>query len=304
MNAIATRGLTKVFGAQRAVDRLDLEVPTGSVFGFLGPNGAGKTTTLRMLVGLSRPTSGTAEVLGVPIGAPGKAYRQKIGYLPDVPGFYDWMTPAGFLSLVGSVFGLSSRDSERRAAEVLELAGLGGVKKRIGGFSRGMKQRLGLAQAMMNDPELLFLDEPTSALDPIGRREVLEAVSRLRGRTTVFFSTHILNDVERVCDMVAILNGGRLVTQQRIDDLRESYASHFIYLELEDKADFTALAADRPWLGRVEPFREGWRLMPPRLREAQKGLPELLSANGMIIRRFELLEPSLEDIFVGLVNGK
>ncbi len=305
MYAIETRGLRKTFGGSAAVDRLSLTVPGGSIFGFLGPNGAGKTTTLRMLIGLAHPTAGEALVLGEPISRPGRPYLRRVGYLPDVPGFYEWMRPREFLALVGETFGLSGRGLQGRIGEVLELAGLTEARtKKIGSFSRGMKQRLGLAQALINQPELVFLDEPTSALDPLGRKEVLEAIDRLAGKTTVFFSTHILNDVERVCDTVAILNKGRLVTQRRMDDLRASYASHFIYLELEGEADLGALAQGETWAVRLERFRDGWRAHPPDLRAAQQLIPEFVSRHQLALRRFELLEPSLEDIFVRLVNGQ
>ncbi len=306
MPAIETHNLQKSFGNQLAVNNLNLHVPRGSVFGFLGPNGAGKTTTLRMLTGLASPTAGDALVLGESIRDDSRNYLGKIGFLPDVPGFYDWMRPDEFLSLAGSIFGIAGKKLKSRVAETLELTGLKGVKKRIGGFSRGMKQRLGLAQALINEPELVFMDEPTSALDPLGRKEVLETISKLAGTTTVFFSTHILNDVERVCDTVAIINKGALVTQQRIQDLRQSYSSHFIYLELENGAgaapDLEALSAAASAASGIERYKEGWRIKPTDLKAAQISLPRFIAEQGLALRRFELIEPSLEDIFVGLVS--
>lgn len=301
MYAIETRELGKKFGDHKAVDHLSLSVEPGSVFGFLGPNGAGKTTTLRMLVGLARPTSGEAYVLGESVTGR-RNYLRRVGFLPDVPGFYSWMRPWEFVSLAGRTFGLGGQALRKRVDEVLELTGLSGVKTRIGGFSRGMKQRLGMAQALVNEPELVFLDEPTSALDPIGRKDVLEAIGRLAGRTTVFFSTHILADVERVCDTVAILKEGRLLTQQRIQDLRNSHASHFIYMRVGDTCDLKALCLGQPWAGRVEPYRDGWQVYPPDLVTAQKKLPELVASHGLTLHHFEMVEPSLEDIFVRLVN--
>ncbi len=302
--AVETRALTKRFGEHTALDRLDLTVPAGSVFGFLGPNGAGKTTTLRMLVGLARPTAGDALILGVSILDPGRTYLRHIGYLPDVPGFYDWMRARDFLALTGEIYGLAGRDLRARIDEVLDLTGLADVKTRIGGFSRGMKQRLGLAQALMNRPGLLFLDEPTSALDPIGRKDVLETIARLAGRTTVFFSTHILADVERVCDTVAILKEGRLVTERRIDDLRASYAARLIYLEFEGSPDLEQLLGGQSWAGRIRRSNDGWLLEPRDLPGTQRLLPGFIGGHGLALRRFELVEPSLEDIFMRLVNGK
>ena len=214
-SAISVRGLTKTYGSFHALDSVDLDVPEGSVYGFLGPNGAGKTTTLRILTGLAKPTSGSATIFGAPAGS--AAARAAVGFLPDVPGFYEWMTAEEFLRFAGGLFGLARGVLDERVRVLLGLAGLGDVDTKIGGFSRGMKQRLGVAQALVNAPRLLMLDEPTSALDPLGRKEVLDMVAALGGRTTVFFSTHILADVERVCDQVAILDRGKVVAQAPID---------------------------------------------------------------------------------------
>src|SRR5258706_6617719 len=218
MSAIRIEALQKTYGAVKALDGLDLAVEAGSVFGFLGPNGAGKTTTLRILTGLAQASAGRAWVADVEITArhAGSAtpYAKNFGYLPEEPAFYNWMTPRECLDYVGQLFGLSAGQRRARTVELLELAGLTEVaKRRIGGFSRGMRQRLGLAQALVNQPAVLFLDEPASALDPAGRKEVLDLIERLRGRCTVFMSTHILADVERVCDGVGIFARGRLITE-------------------------------------------------------------------------------------------
>ena len=210
--AIELRGLTKRFGDTLALDGVDLVVRPGVVFGFLGRNGAGKTTALRILSGLARPTAGTAHVLGHDVARATDAVRAQIGFLPDVPG----LLPVDDGARVPRVRGTASSGSTRRRStrappHCWRWRVSRPVTTRVGGFSRGMKQRLGIAQALINAPSLLMLDEPTSALDPIGRREVLEMVASLRGRTTVFFSTHILADVERVCDAVAILERGRVV---------------------------------------------------------------------------------------------
>ncbi len=200
MAAIVTDALVKEYGKVKAVDGLNLAVTEGAIFGFLGPNGAGKTTTIRMLTGMARPTSGSAKVAGVNLGSDGQV-RARIGYLPEEPAFYTWMSPLEFLDHVGRLFGIGSSDRKVRSKELLAQVGLSEVaKRRIGGFSRGMRQRMGLAQALINRPEVLFLDEPVSALDPGGRKEVLDMIQGLRGQCTVFMSTHILADVERVCD--------------------------------------------------------------------------------------------------------
>src|SRR3954468_13556625 len=240
--AIELRDLTKVFGQTLALDHVDLVVRPGVVFGFLGRNGAGKTTALRILSGLARPTEGTAHVLGHDVTQASDVVRAQIGFLPDVPGFYPWMTAREYLEFAGQLFGIDAATLDARARALLEMAGLASVTTRVGGFSRGMKQRLGIAQALINAPSLLMLDEPTSALDPIGRREVLEMIASLRGRTTVFFSTHILADVERVCDSVAILERGRVAASAGIAELTARAAANRLLLEVADDAAAASVA--------------------------------------------------------------
>ncbi len=304
--AIELRHLTKVYGAVRALDGASLVVPTGSVFGFLGPNGAGKTTTLRILTGLARPTSGSARVLGHDVRAASHAVRATVGYLPDVPGFYPWMTGEELLRFTGRLFGLSGRTLATRVDALLDLAGLAGVEARVGGYSRGMKQRLGIAQALVNAPSLLLLDEPTSALDPIGRKAVLDMIASLAGRTTVFFSTHILADVERVCDTVAILHRGRVAAQAPIVELKSRYGTQKIALEVTAGGDRLVPAlAGAPWVAAVERPSEGRIVIAVTdVDEAQRAIPAIVAAQGVGIRRLESVEVSLEDVFVDLVEGR
>ena len=302
-NAIEITRLVKTFGDAVALDGIDLAVPQGSVFGFLGPNGAGKTTALRILTGLARPTAGEARILGVNVSAAGNIVRSRIGYLPDVPGFYPWMTAMELVEFAGRLFGIEPATLRERAESLLQMAGLSEVKSKVGGFSRGMKQRLGIAQALINAPSVLLLDEPTSALDPIGRREVLEMIASLRGRTTVFFSTHILADVERVCDTVAILDRGKVVANAPIAELTRRAAVDRLVIEVE--GDPAALIRDlerRPWLRSIE--RDEGRLMlaVSDLRAAQRELPAAIAAAELGLKRFEAAEVSLEDMFVELVR--
>ena len=302
--AIELRGLTKRFGDTLALDHVDLVVQPGVVFGFLGRNGAGKTTALRILSGLARPTEGTAHVLGHDVASPSDAVRSGIGFLPDVPGFYPWMTAREYLDFAGKLFALDPATIAERATALLEMAGLASVTTRVGGFSRGMKQRLGIAQALINAPSLLMLDEPTSALDPIGRREVLEMVASLRGRTTVFFSTHILADVERVCDAVAILERGRVVASAGIDELTARAANRLIVeVEGDGAAAVAGMLATRPWLKSLETTERTLRMTVSDLLTAQREVPEVLAAAGAALRRFEIEETSLEDVFVERVGG-
>lgn len=303
--AIRASGLTKSYRGKLALDSLDLEVAEGSIFGFLGPNGAGKTTTLRLVTGLARPTSGSIQVLGREVGPGGGAPRSEIGFLPDVPAFYGWMTAPEFLRFAGGLFGVSGRTLQTRTEMLLDLAGLTDVDVKIGGYSRGMKQRLGVAQALINAPRLLLLDEPTSALDPMGRKDVLDMIVSLRGRTTVFFSTHILSDVERVCDTVAIVDHGRLVAQAPIEELKQRYGKDKVVVEVTEHAD--ALATEfgaRPWSAAVTRGPQGAiEITVTDLRAAQHEIPAMVAARGSGLVLLEAGEVGLEEVFVELVGG-
>ncbi len=303
--AVLAVALTKSYRGVRVLDAVDLTVEEGSIFGFLGPNGAGKTTMLRLMTGLTRPSGGRIEVLGHDVAGAGNAIRANIGFLPDVPEFYAWMTAAEYLSFAGDLFGLERRVVTKRSGMLLELAGLSGVTTKIGGYSRGMKQRLGVAQALINAPKLLLLDEPTSALDPIGRKDVLDMIESLRGRTTVFFSTHILGDVERVCDSVAILDHGRVLTQAPMSELRTRYGRRTILLEVTDSAeDIAALIAEREWVSAVIRKADGAiEVTVTDMSRARHELPALIVARHAGLVRFEAGEVDLEDVFVELVGG-
>jgi ABC-2 type transport system ATP-binding protein len=303
--AVEIAGLTKVYKSKRALEGVDLTVEEGSIFGFLGPNGAGKTTTLRMLTGLARPTSGTVRVLGHDVETAGDDVRAAIGFLPDVPGFYEWMVAEEFLYFAGGLFGLDKRTLDSRVGVLLDLAGLTDVKQRIGGYSRGMKQRLGVAQALINAPRLLMLDEPTSALDPMGRKDVLDMLESLRGRTTVLFSTHILADVERICDTVAILDHGRVVTQGPIDEVRARYGASKVIVEVErGAAELAEAFRAQVWATSVE-LETGGAIHVTVSDEdsAARSIPAMVAQRGLALRRLEAGEMGLEEVFVQLVGG-
>jgi len=240
-----------------ALDELSLSVERGEVFGYLGPNGSGKTTTLKVVMGIVRPDAGSVTVLGSPLGEP--AWRYHAGYLPEQPYFYDYLTPFEYLDYSGRLFGLATATRRRRADELLERVGLDRSRDvALRRFSKGMSQRLGLAQALINDPEIVFLDEPMSGLDPIGRRLVRDVIMDLKRRgKTVFFSTHILPDAEALCDRVALLGGGRLLRAGRLDEILSLDVSHLEVLigwHGAAPADAPAGARDRSVLG------ERWRL--------------------------------------------
>ena len=226
MTALATHELTKEYAVgfwrtrpYRALDRLTLEVAPGEVFGFLGPNGAGKTTTLKLLMRLVFPTSGHAEILGRPAGD--LDVRRRIGYLPEHPYFYDYLTAEELLAYFAGLFGINGQERTRRVSALLDEVGLGAERRlQLRKFSKGMLQRVGIAQALLNEPELVIFDEPMSGLDPLGRRDVRSLILRLRDRgCTVFFSSHVLSDAEALCSRVAILAKGRLITSGRLTDM-------------------------------------------------------------------------------------
>ena len=310
MEAIVCQGLTKRYKDVAAVDDLDLRVEEGVIFGFLGPNGAGKTTTLRMLTGLVRPTSGSASVAGAEIGADLLDLRRRIGYLPEEPSFYGWMTGREYLNFVGEIFHLSSSQRKSRCDELLRLVDLeGAASRRIGGYSRGMRQRLGIAQALINRPSVLFLDEPTSALDPMGRVEILDTLRRLRAEaTTVFLSSHILSDVERVSDVVAIIDKGRLVIKARVDDLRRRFAHSVFRLEFEEAASpLVPILEQVPWVKSVELVGSDSSKLIVHAGDvavAKRELLPLVVEKGLTLRQYDLALPTLEDVFIELVGNK
>lgn len=308
MEAICSEGVSKRFGSVTAVDSLSLTIAEGTIFGFLGPNGAGKTTTVRMLAGLSPLSEGKAWVLGEPVSVATISSRGRIGYLPEDPSFYNWMNGRDFLLYIGGLFRLPSAEKKRRCDELLEFAGLADVASRkIGHYSRGMRQRLGLAQALVNNPQVLFLDEPCSALDPLGRREVLDTILRLRGQATVFMSTHILADVERICDVVGIIDKGRLVIEERKDKLRDEFAPPVFELRFEGDAGATVKRLESfAWVTAVEAEQHGGeavlRVRTGDVAVAKRELPRIIAESGLTLLHYEMVAPSLEDVFIGLLG--
>jgi len=308
MAVVRTQDLHKTFGQVRALDGLTLTVEPGTIFGFLGPNGAGKTTTIRILAGLARPTSGRAWVAGKDVGASRQEIANRIGYLPEQPTFYSWLTPREFLDYVGRIFKLSAAERKARAEELLDLVGLAEVgNRRIGGFSRGMRQRLGLAQALINRPEVLLLDEPASALDPAGRKEVLELIDGLRGQSTVLMSTHILADVERVCDTVGIIARGQMVAEAKQEELVARYAVPTFEAEgergsEEQICDWADTLRKMSWVTTVSVNGVMARVVVDDLETAKRELMASAVQAGLILTRYEMTRPSLEDIFLRLVD--
>lgn len=307
MSAISIRALTRSFGRKRALDGLDLEVPRGSVFGFVGPNGAGKTTTIRILLGLARADSGRATVLGEDVLARPGSVAARLGFLPDVPSFYPWMRAHEYLAFCAAAYRVDPAARERRVKLLLDLVDLAGAESTIAGFSRGMKQRLGIAQALINSPELLILDEPTSALDPVGRHDLLSLIERLRGQTTVFFSSHILGDVERVCSEIAVVDSGRVVASGHTSSLLEQYAGpQRIRIALsEPDADLPGALESEQWAGRVTRVEDGsWMVNITDFAAAAHRIPMIVSTGEWGLRAMEIVSPTLEDVFVQIVGRR
>ncbi|HOP95618.1 MAG TPA: ABC transporter ATP-binding protein [Dictyoglomaceae bacterium] len=296
MNVIETFNLSKYFKDKRAVDDLNLEIPEGVIFGYLGPNGAGKTTTIKLLLNLIKPTKGYAIILGENI-TKNKNYLKKIGFLPDVPSFYNFFTACEYLDTIADIVGVN----KVRIDEVLEIVELKNEKRRIGTFSRGMKQRLGIAQALLSDPEILILDEPTSALDPQGRREILDLVSSLKGEKTIFFSTHILSDVERVCDRVGIIKEGKLILNDDIEKLKKTFSKRVILVGVNEKYKLMERLKKEDWVEEISLSTDGLKIKVKDIEKAGKLIPQIISEENISLYRFELLEPTLEEIFLEVV---
>lgn len=240
MEALKIDNLHKSLGKNTIINGLSMSIPENTIFGFLGKNGAGKTTTMKMILGFLKKDEGSIKVFGEEVSFGQSKTNRFTGYLPDVPEFYGYMTAKEYLNLCGAITGLSKNEIKNKSVELLELVGLRDVNKRISGYSRGMKQRLGIAQALLNSPELLICDEPTSALDPLGRKEILDIILKIRDSTTVIFSTHILSDVEAICDHVVVLDKGKNVLEGSIDELKNIKRKNTIKIRFKSKEELKA----------------------------------------------------------------
>jgi ABC-2 type transport system ATP-binding protein len=296
--------LSKHYKEVQALNDLNLEIPGGTVFGFLGRNGAGKTTTIRLLTGLAHPTSGHAWVAGVETTNGDNRARSKFGYLPQDPAFYGWMTPREYLDYVLGLFEVPVSERKKRVDESLEHVGLRkAAKRRIGGFSGGMIQRLGIAQALIHKPPVLLLDEPTSALDPAGRYEVLELIDGLRGKVTIFLSSHILADVERVCDRIGVIHEGNLLFESDRETLMARYETNAVLLDLDGSSlplpeVFLRQFETIPWINSYTVENSTLRVSVNDVERAKRELLSLIVENNLILERYQWVRPSLEEIFL------
>jgi ABC-2 type transport system ATP-binding protein len=301
MSLIQIKGLKKSFQDNEVIKGLDFKLEKGKCIALLGPNGAGKTTTLRMLSGLMKPTEGS---ISFSEAKKDGDIRHLIGYLPQFPVFYDWMSGFEFLQYVAKLAGLTSKEAKERSLELLELVGISDAKnRRVEKYSGGMKQRLGIAQAIIHRPQLVMLDEPVSALDPFGRREVLELLERLKKETTILFSTHILNDAEEVCDEVLFLHNGEIVESGTMDELRERHQQAKIELIFSRKTEEMESTFRNHRLTKSI-LIEGNRIsvFVTNLESARKEFLKLISEKDWQLDKFEMSSMTLEDVFMKVVG--
>lgn len=306
MNVLEISGLEKRFGEKQVLRGVELTVPEKKVYGFVGRNGAGKTTTMKITLGLLEADAGNVKVCGESVHYGNTKTNRFIGYLPDVPEYYSFMTPMEYLKFCGEITGLPAKEIKTRSEEMLRLVGLGEEKRRIKGFSRGMKQRLGIAQALLGRPKLLICDEPTSALDPLGRKEILDVLVAAKEETTILFSTHVLSDVEHICDEMALLNDGKIVMQGSIEDVKKKRRSNAMEIELEKASDAEEMLRV---FGKGQQNKEPQMLTvlrPGTLLLAEPSMqPEILrymADHEIAFARMEKREATLEDIFLEAIK--
>lgn len=288
--------LSKMYGSHKAVDSITFELEEGTSTALIGPNGAGKTTTLSMLAGLVTQTGGSILFRG----QPKPDIRASIGYLPQYPKFFPWLTALEFTEMAAVLSGVEKRQALSEAKKTLEFVGLGDtMKKRIGTFSGGMKQRLGLAQAIVHEPELLLLDEPVSALDPVGRRQVMNLLKELQQKTTILYSTHILNDAEEMTDQLLFLRKGVLVENGSLETIREKYANPRILIDFESAEEAERFTAISPWA--FDKVKKQVAINAVKEKVGTSEVVALLHTESLLIRKVELQTASLEEIFMKVV---
>ena len=307
---IETHGLSKLYKDTQALSSLDLKVHHNSIFGFLGPNGAGKTTTIKLMLGLTRPTAGKANIFGMDSVTQSVAIRSRIGYLPQEPHFYEYMTARQTLRFTAGFFFKGPKAAiENRVDEMLELVDLADKADRpIKTFSGGERQRLGIAQAQVNYPDLLIFDEPAASLDPLGRRDVLEVMSKLRKYATIFYSTHILDDVQRVSDTVVILNKGKLVAQGPIEELLAGSEGvvYIIHLKGQVESSLEHIQS-QSWVSSIKSSqsedRSIWQVSVTDPEAAENHLLKLLVNDPVVVTEFRRKQYELEDVFMQVIEG-
>ncbi|MFZ7944347.1 MULTISPECIES: ABC transporter ATP-binding protein [Bacillaceae] len=301
MPLIQITGLKKSFQGIEVIKGLDFTLEKGKCIALLGPNGAGKTTTLRMLSGLMNPTSGR---INFTKSKKNEDIRDLIGYLPQFPVFYEWMSGLEFLVYVGKLAGLTGKEAKERSLELLQLVGILDAKNRkVGKYSGGMKQRLGIAQALIHRPQLIMLDEPVSALDPIGRREVLDLLEGLKKETTILFSTHILSDAEEVCDKILFLHNGEIVESGTMAELRERHQQAKIDLYFRGKAeDYSSIFTSDELTQSLRNEGNRVSIFVENIALARQSFLKRISEQNLPLEKFEISSMTLEDVFMKVVG--
>jgi len=302
MEAIKTINLSRSYGKTTVLKDLTLAVNKGEVYGFIGKNGAGKTTTINLILSLIKSDSGTVFINEKEINFKDQLYKRKIGYVPDVPVFPSYMTSKDYLIYTLDIFDMKDSESNKKIQEILDFVDLPNDKKKIGSFSRGMKQRLAIAQALIHDPEILIMDEPTSALDPIGRNDVMNIIYKLKGSKTIFYSTHILEDVERVCDKIGILDKGVLLLEGTLDDIKKTYYDNKVYIETTSEPKVLLNIIRGLKVVKNSKIKKNGVVCNLDDKTDENTLLKKLIDNDEKIIEFSKEKTSLEDIFIRLTN--
>ncbi|MGR3764682.1 ATP-binding cassette domain-containing protein [Rossellomorea sp. NS-SX7] len=299
MNVLEVASLEKKYKEKHAVKDITFHLERGKCTALIGPNGAGKTTTLNMLAGLITPTNGM-------ISTPDHAgdIRAMIGYLPQYPSYFEWMSGMEYLIFSGEITGLTRKEARHRSEELIKLVNLSeGQNRRINQYSGGMKQRLGIAQALIHQPKLIILDEPVSALDPFGRREVLNLLNKLKEHTTILFSTHILNDAEQVCDDVLFLYNGELIEQGPLTDIKARHHSPSLKIHIEgDLGPYREVLEELSWVRQLKVEKESMTIEVEKLNRDRSRLFTLISEGDWPVAKLESSDQSLEDLFMKVMR--
>lgn len=305
MNVLEINDLYKSFGPLNVINGLNMKVEQNKIFGFLGQNGAGKTTTMRMIIAASRIKSGEIFICGERVRFGDTKTNNMIGFLPDIPEFYPYMTPKEYLSLCGKLSGLNKAVLNKKINELLEMVGLENANRRIAGFSRGMKQRLGIAQALIHEPKLLLCDEPTSALDPVGRKEILDILLSLKDKITILFSTHILSDVERICDNIGILHNGKIQLQGKLQDINEKHIGNSFKLQIFEKDKqllFVDSFKNNEIIKDIKIIDDAIIINGNNSQLISKEIMHQISLQNLTLERFEPVDKNLEQLFLEVIE--
>ena len=297
-NIVEIKNLNKSFKNKHVLKDISFNIKENSIFGFIGKNGAGKTTTMKTILGLLEIDSGEIKVCNELVAFGQNKTNKYIGYLPDVPEFYGYMTAREYMYLCGECLELNKEIIEQRTNKLLSLVGLSDVKQYIKGYSRGMKQRLGIAQSLLGQPKLLICDEPTSALDPIGRKEILDILLTIKDETTVIFSTHILSDVEKICTDVVVIDDGKIVLNSSVEDIKKVTTKDEFVIEVHNKEDIFLFTNNFKNIGKIENNCIYFNNQNITIKEVLS----FINSNNIDIDRFEKLEPTLESLLMEVIK--